>query len=252
MYTEKDRDSLLERTRDFMEQRPEFEGLLQIGSGASDYADIYSDIDLMAGCCENACLPKTEAYLIEFFNSLGAVYIDRRCWSDSVLGLSVYFKDGLSIDLSFMPCREMSLRSAQHKILFAKTEDFLKRTENIRRPALPDDSVHHRFVYALRRCEIALKRGQYIYADTALSEARDILLHLEAAYEGMDIHQFKSYDSLDKAFLEKAYTTYPTAMNGEAVSKAKNALLALYLDTVSKCSFLNFDSVQLKLLGCFD
>lgn len=52
MYKATDRERLLNRIIRFMRDSAAFEGLLQIGSCAAQFADIYSDIDLMAGCFE--------------------------------------------------------------------------------------------------------------------------------------------------------------------------------------------------------
>ena len=56
MYKATDRVRLLNRIIDFMRDSSAFEGLLQIGSGAVGFADIYSDIDLMAGCYDAECI----------------------------------------------------------------------------------------------------------------------------------------------------------------------------------------------------
>ncbi len=52
MYKAANRERLLNRLINFMRDSSAFEGLLQIGSCAVGFADIYSDIDLMAGCFE--------------------------------------------------------------------------------------------------------------------------------------------------------------------------------------------------------
>lgn len=257
MYTEKQRDELLVKIVDFMMAEPEFEGLIQIGSGAAGYRDIYSDIDLMAGCCGPAAVQTANRKLMTFFEELGAIYIDKRRWSSTVLGLSVYFENGLSADLSFMPVEEVVLRALVWKVLFSKSQAFKVCIQENASRLTPvqgrgvDDSVHHRFVYALRRCEIALCREEYIYADMALSEAREILLRVEAAREGKKLHQFKMFNTLETDFLKRLESTYPVIPDREALIAAKSAMLTLYIETVSKCEFLNFDRRQLKLLDVF-
>ena len=56
MYKATDRERLLNRIISFMRDSSAFEGLLQIGSGTVGFADIYSDIDLMAGCYDADCV----------------------------------------------------------------------------------------------------------------------------------------------------------------------------------------------------
>ena len=253
LYSENEREELFLEIASFLDVCEEFEGLLQIGSGAKGYKDIYSDIDLMAGCFDEGGLLSAKEKLVDFFKKLGAIYIDERAWSKTALGLSVYFENGLSVDISFMPTAELAIRSGKWKTVFAKTEKFIETAEKsaakLKERKL-GDSIHHPFIYALRRCEAAVLRGEFIYAEKALSEGRELLLFAQAAKEGREIHQFKAFNTLDGRFIEKLEDTYPKALAKDELTKAKEALLDLYLETVE--GFLNFDKTQLKLIGCFE
>lgn len=243
MYTAKERDELLAAVKDFLWSEDAFEGLVQMGSGAAGFRDIYSDIDLMAGCLDPAVAGEK---LYGFFERLGAVYIDRRRWSDTVLGYSAYWENGLSVDISFMPTAQIPVLSDRIAILFSKTGAFNSRIESELKkyqPPVMDPAAHHAFFFALRRCEIAVLRGEYIYADMALQEARQILLRLHS--QGADA---KRFNKLDDAFLTALEVTYPAARSREAISRAKEQMLSLYL----RCSGTPAEDVQLKLIGCFD
>lgn len=91
MYKAADRERLLNRLINFMRDSSAFEGLLQIGSCAVGFADIYSDIDLMAGCFDADCVKAADQQLQQFFSELGACYIEKRAWTSTTLGLSAYF-----------------------------------------------------------------------------------------------------------------------------------------------------------------
>ena len=259
MYKATDRERLLNRIIGFMWDSSVFEGLLQIGSGAVGFADIYSDIDLMAGCYDAECVKAADQQLPQFFTELGACHIEKRAWTSTARGLSVYFEVGLSADISFMPTPEMPIRSPQHKVLFAKTDNFTNAVnkgaqrfaERSGRYGL-DDSIHYRFINELRYVEIALLREQFIFADIALNNARQILLSIETVAEGKKLHQFKAYNSLSQAFLNRLEETYPRSRSYEDMHIAKEKLLALYLETVKGSEYLTFDDSLLKLLGCFE
>ena len=254
MYTEDDRNNLLEQITEFVKSAPEFEGLLQIGSGAVGYTDIYSDLDFMAGCTDAESVPTANDKLISFFDGMDCVCIDHRRWSSTVYGLSAYFENGLSVDISFMPTNEIKIKSPRWKILLSKSTGFsssVERQANISFGGI-DNSIHHKFVYALRRCEIALCRGEYIYADISLSEARQLLLLVEVACEGKKIHQFKAFNTLAPAVLEQIDKTYPVQRDSNGLKEAKENLLSLYLDVVNRCNSLTFDEIQLKLLNRFE
>lgn len=121
IYKATDRERLSNRIICFMQNSSAFEGLLQIGSSAVSFADIYSDIDLMAGYYDADCVKASNQQLQQFFTELGACHIEKRAWTSTVLGLSVYFEDDLRADMSFMPTPELPIRSPQYK---AKTENF--------------------------------------------------------------------------------------------------------------------------------
>ena len=259
MYTKEDRGTLFDQIVKYMKSELEFEGLLQIGSGTAGYTDLYSDIDLMAGCFTESDISAANRKLIYWFENTGAVYVDKRAWSDTVLGLSAYYENGLSVDLSFMPTQELVIRSLACHILFSKTDGFVDKVSSCKetlaameQKQMMDTSIHHRFIYALRRCRIACYRGEYVYADMALAEARQILLKLECVREKKKIHQFKAYNTLQSTFLDRLELTYPAARNEYATLAAQQQLLSLYLDTVELCNDFPFDDVQLKLLQCLD
>lgn len=259
MYKAADRERLLNRIIGFMRDSSVFEGLLQIGSGAVGFADIYSAIDLMAGCYDADCVKAANQQLQQFFTELGACHIEKRAWTSTALGLSVYFEDGLRADISYMPTPELPIRSPQHKIIFAKTDNFTdtvntgaqRFAERSQRYGL-DDSIHYRFINELRYVEIALLREQFIFADIALGNARQLLLSVKTVSEGKKLHQFKTYNTLSLAFLERLEETYPRSRTYEDMHTAKEKLLALYLETVKGSDYLTFYDSLLKLLGCFE
>lgn len=258
MYKTTDRERLLNRIINFMQDSPVFEGLLQIGSGAAGFADIYSDIDLMAGCYDENCVKNANYQLYQFFVELGACFIEKRAWTSTALGLSAYFENGLSADISFLPTPELPIRSMQYKVVFAKTSNFADAVDTAHQRFLKgnrysvDHSIHYRFINELRYVEIALLRNQFIFADIALSNARQLLLAVETTVEGKKLHQFKAYNTLAQPFLARLKETYPNNQSREEICAAKDKLLALYLETVRSNEPLTFDNTLLKLLGCFE
>lgn len=258
MYSANERTWLFQRFSEFLQENAEFEGLLQIGSGTQGYTDIYSDIDLMAGCFDVKCVHVANGKLQTFLSQTGAIYVDGRSWSDTVLGFSAYFENGLSVDISFMPTEELRIRGSQWEIVFSKTAKFentvtasaKKFAENEGRYGL-NDSIHHKFIYALRKARIGMLRGDWVCADAMLHEARQILLSVEIVLEGKKLHQFKAYNTLDPEFLKVLAGTYPKIQDEIDLYFASENLLNLYLNTVKKCDFLSFDKTQLKLIDCF-
>ena len=236
----------------FIKDNSEFVGLVQIGSGAEGFADIYSDIDLMAGCGDATSVKAAGDKLFAFFDELGAVYVDHRQWSPTVLGLSAYFENGLSVDLSFMPASEIPIMSKQWCLLWYSVDgleaELVQKTEAL---ATDDGLNHHRFFFALRKAEIAILRENYIYAEMTLSDARQMLLRMEAMSEGKKIHEFKAYHTLNPDFLRDLQATYPGELSQTALTDAKDALLSLYVRTVERNNLPGIELSQFQIINCF-
>ena len=253
MYTEKDRLALLGRIVTFVKDNQEFVCLVQIGSGAEGFADIYSDIDLMAGCGDATSVKAAGDKLFAFFAELGAVYVDHRQWSPTALGLSAYFENGLSVDLSFMPASEIPIMSKQWCLLWSSVDgleaELVQKTEAL----VTDDGLnHHRFFFALRKAKIAILRKNYIYAEMTLSDARQMLLRMEAMAEGKKIHEFKAYHTLNPDFLRNLQETYPNALSRTVLTDAKDALLSLYVRTVERNNLPKIEPSQFQIINCFE
>ena len=256
MYVSEERLELREKILSFVRDNQEFVCLLQIGSGAEGFTDIYSDIDLMAGCIDAPAVERANRKLCEFFENSGTVYIDHRKWAESILGLSAYWENGLSVDLSFMPTSEMPILSKTWQLLWSRDDELesvLKEKSNklIPNSVVVDDSYHHAFFYLLRKAEIALCRGNYIYAEMVLNEARQKLLLAEAMIEGKKLHQFKAYHTLSQEFLLSVQETYPCGLTQEALEQAKNALVESYVFFIGENQLRPIERSQFKIINCF-
>ena len=248
MYREEDRLALLGRSLTFVKGNREFVCLVQMGSGAEGFADIYSDIDLMAGCLDASTVKAAGEKLWAFFGELGTIYVNRRQWSPTVRGLSAYFENGLSVDLSFMPSAEIPIMSKQWRLLWSSDDgleaELMKKTEAL---VTGEELDHHRFFFTLRKAEIAILRKNDIYAEMMLSDARRMLLRMEAMAEGKKIHEFKAYHTLDRDFLRDLRATYPGDLN-----VAKDALLSLYVRTVERYGLPGIEPSQFQIINCFE
>lgn len=256
MYTKNDRKQLLEYILAFVKDNKEFECLVQIGSGTNGFTDIYSDIDLMIGCINVESLQLASRKLCEFFQTKGAVYINHRKWTSSVLGISAYFENGLSVDLSFMPTCDIPIRSKQWSLLWSlddKLEAILvKKTNDLaKNDSLVNEQYHHKFFFLIRKAEKEILRENYIYSDIAINEARQMLLLVEAMVEGKKIHEFKAFHTLEKGFLNNLNETYPKELSSVELNRSKDCLVSMYIDVVSKNDLCKIDDSQFKIINCF-
>ena len=210
----------------------------------------------MAGCIDVPSVESANEKLCAFFRRNGAVYLDYRKWSASVFGISAYFENGLSVDISFMPTCDMPIRSNQWLLLWSSDDDIetalMKKTSDLApNGGFINDQYHHRFFFTLRKAEIGILRENYIYVDIAINEARQMLLLLEATVEGKKTHQFKAFHTLDQAFLRTLQRTYPKELTQEELTKAKDFLLSLYVSIIEQNRLCRIDDSQFKIINCF-
>jgi len=256
MYTIEERELFYNQTIDFFRSSALFEGVVHLGSGTVGYKDEYSDIDLMAAYYNKDDIIISKAALINFFKDLGASYINELVWTKTVLGVSVYFPNGLGVDVSFGPTNDLVVQSPQWKIVLDKTG---KLTEHIKEKNKKferhgsnygiNDSINYRFINALRRYVIAIKRCNYIYASNMLNEARQCVLDIQALNEGKKVHQFKEYNALNRDFLIKIADTFPSGISERSLNDAKNHLYRLFFEAIDNNNTIKFDDSVLVLLA---
>ena len=256
MYSEQERTQFLNQIEAFTKDHSEFICLLQIGSGVDGFSDLYSDIDLMAGCADKAAVDTANKNLRSFFIDCGAIYLAHRKWSEDILGISVYFANGLSADLSFMPVSQIPIATNRWKMLWSRQHNLeteLRKRGNQLPPnhSFINDQFHHNFFYALRKTEIAIERSNYIYANIALSEARQQLLKLQAIVEGRNIHQFKAFHTLSRDFLKALEYTYPKSRDAVEFIRAKEALLSCYVQIIEHNDLCQIEQSQFQIIHCF-
>lgn len=259
MYTENNRHELLVKILEFVKGNSEFVCLLMMGSGVNGFTDIYSDIDLMIGCKDEVSVELANIKLVDFFNKCGAIYLDYRKWTTSVLGISAYFENGISVDISFMAFNNIPIRSKSWSFLWVIDEmngeikNLLssKTKELSTNDNLINQEYHHKFFYKLRVAEIAILRKNYIYADIAINEARQMLLLVETIIENKKTHQFKAFNTLNHDFLNELEKTYPKKLNEIELTKVKDFLLSMYVNLVDKNNVCKIDESHFKIINCF-
>ncbi len=240
IYTEKQRDKYYEKIVSFFKNSELFEGVVQIGSGTAGYTDIYSDIDLMAACSREEDLVNANGELMRFLYEIGASYLNQHKWSRFMLGINAFFENGLGIDCSIGPTQKHIICSSQWNIALDKTgaltahiqeenKRFVQRSDS----CSVDENILFKCLNGIRRCRIAQKREDYIYAANMLHEAREAAVEIAIVNEGKKLHQFKSFVSLSPSLQDAIKETYPTELTETGITAASHKLQA-FLFLVAK------------------
>ena len=170
MYTEKERIDLLNRILKEIDKSQNIIGTYLIGSSSIGFNDIYSDIDLMMVYRENIETNLIRDEILGFFNQEEIGFLMERKWTDTVWGISVYFKNGLSVDISFGPLKDLRIKSNQIKVGI-DTDDLLKKYLEEENEIFKnkysnyniDQKINWEFMYLIRNFLIAIKRNNLIY-----------------------------------------------------------------------------------------
>jgi hypothetical protein len=155
-----------------------------------------------------------------------------RKWSDTIWGISLYMKNGISTDISFGPLDELKISSDQisvgvdtYNMLANHLEEGLKK----RKPKELDISTEGwNFMYLIRKIKIALKRNNLIYAYQLLNDARMQVMKLEGYAENKKMHEFKAYNELDMIFLKEIGKTIPNKCDEEEIERCYKLLIDIF------------------------
>lgn len=254
MYDLKQRNELFNNVIEKIGKSNNIIGTYLIGSSSIGFNDIYSDLDFMMAYKESVEPQLIRDEILNFFDEEKIGYIMERKWSNKIWGISIYFKNGLSTDISFGPLEELKIKSNQISV-GADTDDLLKKHLKNQIKTLDykiDQKINWEFMYLIRRFLISIKRNNLIYAYSILNDARRIVMNLQGLNEGKKMHQFKAYNELDEKFNEKILKTIPTKIQLEELEKCKDNLLKLFYETICKSEKVKFEENSKYLLEIAD
>ena len=232
MYTLEDRDKFLNNIINNVKKSESLIGTYLIGSASIGFRDIYSDCDFMMAYDKNVNVRDVRDEILSFFNKDDVGYIMERKWSDTIWGISIYLKNGLSADISFGPLGELKIRSTQISV-GVDSDDLLKNhlseyIKNNKPKDLDLENMGWNFMYILRKISIALERNNDLYAYQLLNDARLEVMKLEGHHENKKMHEFKAYNELDKKFLKEIYKTIPKECTSAEIKKCSKILLEIF------------------------
>lgn len=256
MYTIKERDSFFEHIIKSIENSHNIIGTYLIGSSSIGFNDIYSDCDFMMAYSNLARVREVRDEILSFFKTEDIGYIMERKWSDSIWGISVYMKNGLSTDISFGPLNELKIKSLQISVgvdtLDKKLAKHLDEGKIIFEEKYSnyniDNKINWEFMYIIRKYLIAIRRNNLIYAYSLLNDARMILLKIQALNEGKKLHEFKAFNELDNEFLLEIEMTIPKSIEVNELNRCKDSILDIFYKLMNSSDKLLFEQDSKYLL----
>lgn len=232
MYNESDREKFLNNILTNVKNSKVLIGTYLLGSTSIDFRDIYSDCDFMMAYDKRYNPQDAREEILSFFNKEDIGYIMERKWSDTIWGVSLYMKNGLSTDISFGPLEELKISSNQIKVGVDNEEQLKKHLNNDKNKKKPKEvNIENdgwSFMYLMRKIKIALYRENNIYAYQLLNDARMKVMNLEGISENKKMHEFKAYNELKEEFLNKIYETLPSSISSNEIKKCSEKLIEIF------------------------
>jgi len=246
MYTEDERTMYFQEITTQLKAISDVVGIVQIGSGTIGYTDEYSDIDLMVATNEN--ILEVKNVIISILNKIGALFIKEGKFSDKIFLLIPFFKNGLEMNISILPLELLNVKSPLWKIIFDQKGNVTKKMteENDKfvaqqQPYMQSYAIDFEFAYHLRKLNIELIRGNYIYAMKMLDILRDATLNLQILNENKKLHQFKAYHTLQKEFINELEKSYPKNTDKTEILRAAGAITKLFKEVIIKNETFTFN-----------
>lgn len=194
MYTERDRQQLLDTLRGVAERAEGIQGMVLVGSGAYGFRDRYSDLDVVVVVVdESACVPAVHESLIFAIEADRPVLKHKVYRHESDIFVScLLFAGHLELDLGVWSAEKLRATKAHWRVLFDRRapaiDEQLKRTlrgsvSNLEETARESTTYMWQFI---RGALAATARGNPIQAFKQMEYWRDKVSELAAQRE--DIH----------------------------------------------------------------
>ena len=139
------------------------------------------------------------------------------------------------MNISILPLELLNVKSPLWKIIFDQNGDVTKKMaeENNKfvtqqQPYIKSYAIDFEFAYHLRKLNIELLRGNYIYAMKMLDVLRDATLTLQILNENKKLHQFKAYHTLQKEFMNELEKSYPNSIDQTEILRAARTITQLF------------------------
>ena len=222
MYTEGDRDELLERLIARARTDPAIVSAALVGSAARRSLDRWSDIDLALGLAEDTDVVETADRWTRVLAEVADVADALDLWSGPVLYRVFLLDSSLQVDLSFW--RSGTLASSGGQAFVQLFGEAVAPT-----PVEPPDShgvAAWGWLYALHS-RSAIARNRNWQAVQMLDGLRGQLIALCCSRHGLETHHGRGVDQLPGPVLTALADTVPAAVTSTALAAAHDAAVGL-------------------------
>ena len=227
-YSENDRNNVLERVTEWLENQGSVLAVILVGSGAKGFRDRFSDIDLTVVLDENADVDGFLAEYQEYLNGEFAVMINHRVWGRP---LAVAVLDNLlEIDISAVFLHELravreswtvlSDRSGQAECVMQRTWNEVMSADMSERADSGFNGAAWGFWHYLMYAALAVKRGDLWRACWEIQYVRDMIVELTGLRSGLETKRYRDVKKFPAETLARLEKTFPAGFTQPEFARA--------------------------------
>lgn len=248
-FSPAERQSILGRLLTAMAQDDRIRGVLVVGSGATGFADAYSDIDL----CVVVERPEEVRGVFEAWGRKLRQLLRIFFAGESVRGENVFLwvlllDNFLELDISFQCLDDLEARRGHWTTAFDRSgriEAILKASW-ARRKAPDVQTAYDRIVswawHYVMRAAMATQRGELWRALWELEQVRSQAIELRGLRTGLDTKRFRSVDRMAPSFLSAMERTLVVELTRAEILRAlREATTSLFAEAEELDAILGCD-----------
>lgn len=190
MFTSQDRDQVRQQLLQRADADERIVAGAEVGAGAWDEADRWSDLDLTFGVADTASISDVLAdWTGDLDHNLEAIHLFDLPFLSTIYRVFL-FPGNLQVDLSFSPASDFGALGPKFNLLFGEAVD---------RPHASPDSADEIFGLAVHhavRGRICIERGRLWQAEYWISPLRDHALSLACLRQGFEVSHGRGFDRL--------------------------------------------------------
>ena len=241
LYTEMDREQLLDDLRALAEGMARVQGMVLVGSGAYGYRDRYSDLDVVVVVEQSSSVSAVHDALISALELERPVLKHKVYRHEPDIFVScLLFPGYLELDLGVWSLTKLRATKGHWTVVFDRRapaiDERLHHTEPSSLPNLQEtarESMTYMWQF-IRGALAASARGNQIKAFKEMEYLRDKVAELAALREGIQHDVAKELGRIQSSVIERLQATYEGSMDQAGSMARLRTLVELYCDVISE------------------
>lgn len=241
MYSEEDRQAILDKLVFIFTSIEGIDGAILVGSGAKGFTDRWSDIDFSV-VSENEEMTRSiwdiiNKRVLESFDVYKITY--NEYGKNNYLSV-ILLDNFLEVDIGIVSLSSLSAKRKDWRILSDKSGKISRvMDETWEKRKLPDLKVHIKestesIWYHMKNAAFAIKRGKLYRVIKELEELRDEIIEIKAIQENMIAKHYRDVDDMDEVFIKRLNNTFFKEVNICELTLAFVRLVDLYFDLIEE------------------